>query len=66
MPEPDHDLNLHTRGLSLKLGPQFLSLVIVNVLVLGILFWFVDARAKHTAHIMDQLMASCPQLRPVQ
>jgi len=50
-------------GLSLKLGPQYLALILVNVLILGALFWFTDARARHTAHLMDQLMASCPQLR---
>jgi len=63
VPEPN-DANVSFRGLSLKLGPQFLTLVVINALVLGALFWFVDARAKHTMRVMDQLMASCPQARP--
>jgi hypothetical protein len=40
--------------------------VIINALVLGALFWFTDARARHTAHVMELLLASCPQLRPAQ
>jgi hypothetical protein len=27
------------------------------------LFWFVDARARHTAAIINQLMAGCIQMR---
>jgi hypothetical protein len=41
------------------LPPQFLALVIVNVLFLGALFWFVDARAKHTADVLNQLLQAC-------
>jgi hypothetical protein len=36
---------------------------VVNMLVLGTFFWFMDARARHTAHIVDKLLESCPQIR---
>jgi hypothetical protein len=61
--DKDPDANVSFRGLSLKLGPQFLTLVVVNMLVLGTFFWFMDARARHTAHIVDKLLESCPQIR---
>ena len=41
------------------LGPQFLALIIVNGLALGFLFWFVDARARHTADVLNQLLHAC-------
>ncbi len=41
------------------LAPQFLALIIVNVLFLAGLFWFVDARATHTASVLDQLLRAC-------
>jgi hypothetical protein len=41
------------------LGPQFLALIIVNVLFLAGLFWFVDARATHTASVLNQLLQAC-------
>jgi hypothetical protein len=41
------------------LGPQFLALIIVNGLALGFLFWFVDARARHTADVLNQLLQAC-------
>jgi hypothetical protein len=31
----------------------------VNGLALGFLFWFVDARAKHTADVLNQLLSAC-------
>jgi hypothetical protein len=46
-----------------SLAPQFLALILVNILFLGILFWFVDARAKHTADVLNQLLSAC-LLRP--
>lgn len=45
------------------LAPQFLALVLLNALFLVLLFWFVDGRARHTAALIAQLMASCPELR---
>jgi hypothetical protein len=42
-----------------SLAPQFLALILVNILFLGILFWFVDARAKHTADVLNQLLSAC-------
>ncbi len=41
------------------LGPQFLALVLCNVMALGFLAWFVDARAKHTADVLNQLLSAC-------
>jgi hypothetical protein len=41
------------------LGPQFLALVLCNVMALGFLAWFVDARAKHTADVLNQLLHAC-------
>jgi hypothetical protein len=35
------------------LGPQLTTLVILNVLVLGGLGWFVNARAQHTARLLE-------------
>ncbi len=43
------------------LPPQFLALVVINVLFLGGLFWFVDARATHTAAVLNQLLSACLQ-----
>jgi len=41
------------------LPPQFLALVVINVLFLGALFWFIDARANHAAEVLNQLLSSC-------
>jgi type VI protein secretion system component VasF len=41
------------------LPPHFLLLVIINAGVLGFLFWFIDARAKHTAEVLNQLLTAC-------
>jgi len=43
------------------LPAQFLTLVVINVLALGFLFWFVDARANHTASVLNQLLQACLQ-----
>ena len=41
------------------LPAQFLALVVINVLFLGGLFWFIDARANHTAEVLNQLLSAC-------
>jgi len=50
-------------GLSEKLihalPPHFLLLAILNAAVLLFLFWFIDARAKHTAEVLNQLLSAC-------
>lgn len=46
-----------------SLAPQFLALCLVNVLVLGALYWFIDARARHTVALVNQLLAGCMQVR---
>ena len=42
-----------------SLAPQFLALVILNVLILAGLGWFIDARARHTAAVLNQLLTAC-------
>ena len=42
-----------------SLPSQFLALLVLNGVVLGLLFWFVDARARHAAEIMNRLLAAC-------
>ena len=44
-----------------SLSPNFLALLILNVLMLGVLYWFVDARARHTVEIVNKLLAACLQ-----
>jgi hypothetical protein len=44
-----------------SLAPQFLALILINGFVLGGLGWFVDARARHTAQLINQLLAACLQ-----
>ncbi len=46
-----------------SLAPQFLALLLINAVFLGVLFWFVDARARHTAQLINQLLAGCLQMR---
>jgi len=41
------------------LGPQALALLLFNAGILLLLFWFVDARAKHSMAIINQLLAAC-------
>ena len=42
-----------------ELPSQFLALIIVNAVFLIGLFWFVDARANHTAAVLNQLLQAC-------
>lgn len=39
--------------------PQLLALVILNILFIGILFWFLDARAQHSMAVINQLLHAC-------
>jgi len=41
------------------LAPQFLALIILNALFFGAMFWYVDARARHSVDIINQLLLSC-------
>jgi hypothetical protein len=41
------------------LAPQFLALIVLNSLFLGIFFWYVDARAAHSMEVINQLLLSC-------
>jgi hypothetical protein len=47
-----------------SLAPQFLALILVNVLFIGALFWYVDARAKHSVDIIEHLLAQCLKTQP--
>jgi len=42
-----------------SLGGQFLALLLVNIIFLGVVFWFLDARAKYTVALINQLLAAC-------
>lgn len=46
-------------GVVQALSPNFLALICVNCLFLGTLYWFVDARARHTAELLQQLLSAC-------
>jgi hypothetical protein len=41
------------------LSPNFLALICINILFLGTLYWFVDARARHTSELLQQLLTVC-------
>ena len=43
--------------------PQFIVLIVLNVILLGFLYWFVSARAQHTADILNQLFSKCLGVR---
>ena len=42
-----------------SLAPQFLALILINALFLGALYWFVDARARHTVELVNHLLEAC-------
>jgi hypothetical protein len=56
-------------GAGVKLGsavvealtPNFLALLLINALFLGLLYWFVDARARHTVELVNRLLETCLQ-----
>jgi hypothetical protein len=41
------------------LQPQFLALVLVNLMFMGAFVWFIDSRARHTVEIIEALLESC-------
>ena len=45
------------------LAPQFLALILINIIFVGLLVWHIDARADHTREIMQQLLDKCLQER---
>ena len=45
------------------LAPQFLALLVVNVLFLMALWWFVDARAVHSMEVINRLLNACLEHR---
>jgi hypothetical protein len=58
-------------GAGVKLGsavvealtPNFLALLLINALFLGLLYWFVDARARHTVELVNRLLETCLQAK---
>ena len=42
-----------------SLKPQFLALILVNAIFMGVFIWYIDARARHAAEIMRQLFETC-------
>jgi hypothetical protein len=46
------------------LSPPFLMLILLNILFIGILFWFVDARAQHSMAVINQLLHACLKDQP--
>ena len=44
-----------------SLTPQLLVLILLNLMFIALLFWFIGARAEHSAAIMQQLLDSCLQ-----
>lgn len=48
-------------GVVNALSPNFLALICINILFLGTLYWFVDARARHTAELVQKLLTACLQ-----
>ena len=48
-------------GIISALSPNFLALICINVLFLASLYWFVDARARHTAELVQRLLTACLQ-----
>jgi len=41
------------------LPPAFILLLLLNALFLAALIWYVDARAKHSVDIIQQLLQAC-------
>lgn len=42
-----------------SLAPQFLALVLINVMFMGVFVWYLDTRANHAAEVIRQLLAAC-------
>jgi hypothetical protein len=41
------------------LTPQFLALVLVNIVFMGLFVWYIGARADHAAVVMQRLLDEC-------
>lgn len=41
------------------LPAPFLMLCLINAVFIAALLWFLDARGKHTAELMDHLLTAC-------
>lgn len=70
-PEPASSVHTTVVQAGLKLGtsvvsnlsPQFLTLILVNLLFMAVLYWYIGARAQHTAALIDKLLTACLQAR---
>lgn len=58
-PSPPRGLLASLADTIRTLPPAFLLLFLINALFLAVLFWYVDARGKHAAEIIQQLLQSC-------
>lgn len=50
--------NIGTQAVG-ALGPTFLALIMINMIYMGIFYWYVGARAEHANEIIQQLLTSC-------
>ena len=41
------------------LQPQFLALILVNIMFMGVFIWYIDGRARHSVEIIKTLLDSC-------
>lgn len=41
------------------LSPQFLMLILLNILFMVFQYWYIDGRAVHSMTIMDTLLKAC-------
>jgi hypothetical protein len=71
VPDPQDNGSGTILGVAARLGsrvihalaPQFLALILLNIVFLGLLVWYIDARADHAAAVMKQLLDTCLQRR---
>jgi hypothetical protein len=47
------------------LSPQFLTLILLNALFFGMMFWYIGARAEHSMTIIQQLLTNCLKDKPL-
>ena len=44
-----------------SLKTEFLALVLINAIFLGLFVWYINARADHANAVMQQLLDACLQ-----
>jgi hypothetical protein len=71
VPDPQDNEGGTILGVAARLGgrlinalaPQYLALILINAIFLGLFVWYIDARAQHAREIMQQLLDACLQRR---